>query len=169
MVAHDSARVNVPAPLSKRPNSETSLNVCCLIPKKSQGLVGAAVSTVFKQSSLDEAKEAMTKLLELLRSHPKAAEVVRRGEDDVLAFMGFPEKHWRQLHSTNPLERQSREIRRRTDVVGIFPNDASVVRLVGMLLVEQNDKWAVGRRYLSKESMALLDTEEPTMLEVTAD
>lgn len=85
---------------------------------------------------------------------PPSTEDVADSEDDVLAFMGSPQKHWRQLHSINPLERQNREIRRRTDVVGILPNDASVRRLVTMLLVEQNDQWAVGRRYFSKESMA---------------
>ncbi len=70
--------------------------------------------------------------------------------------MSFPEKHWRQIHSTNPLERQNREIRRRTDVVGIFPNRRSALRLVVMLLVEQNDDWAVSRRYFSLESMQLV-------------
>ena len=77
-------------------------------------------------------------------------------ENDVLAYMSFPEKHWRQIHSTNPLERQNKEIRRRTDVVGIFPNPRSALRLVTMLLVEQNDEWAVNKRYFSLESMELL-------------
>ncbi len=143
-------------------------NVCCLLPRKAQGLVGAAISSVFKQDNRDEAKEAMSRVLALLKSHPKAARVARAGEEDVLAFMAFPAKHWRQLHSTNPLERQNREIRRRTDVAGIFPNDASVIRLVGMLLVEQNDTWAVGRRYFGKESMDLLKPESPVMLETDA-
>ena len=89
----------------------------------------------------------------------------------MLAYMNFPEKHWRQLHSTNPLERQNREIRRRTDVVGIFPNPASALRLVTMLLIEQNDEWAVNKRYFSLESMALLKSPPPTpipSLEVAA-
>jgi len=140
-------------------------NVCCHLPKTAQGMVGAALSAVFKQSTRQEAKAAMTKVIGMLEKYPKAAEVVIEAEEDVLAFMGFPDKHWRQLHSTNPLERQNREIRRRTDVVGIFPNDASVIRLVGMLLVEQNDAWAVGKRYFSKGSMALLEKPPPPMLE----
>ncbi len=83
---------------------------------------------------------------------------LRNAEDDVLTYMTFPDAHWRQIHSTNPLERINKEIRRRTRVVGIFPNDASIIRLVGMLVIEQNDEWAVGRRYFSLNSMAKLDT-----------
>ena len=77
-------------------------------------------------------------------------------EADLLAFYGFPAEHWSKLRSTNPLERVNREIGRRTDVVGIFPNDAALLRLAGMLLLEQNDEWLVGRRYLSESSMALV-------------
>jgi transposase-like protein len=76
-------------------------------------------------------------------------------EADLLAFYAFPAEHWPKLRSTNPLERVNREIGRRSDVVGIFPNDAALLRLAGMLLLEQNDEWLVGRRYLSESSMAL--------------
>lgn len=131
-------------------------NVCALLPKSHQGVVGAALSTVFKQPDLAAAKIAMGKVLELLKKHPRAAAVAEAGEVDVLSFYAFPQAHWRQLHSTNPLERENREIRRRTDVVGIFPNDASVKRLVVSLLIDQNAAWAVGKRYLSLESMARL-------------
>ena len=79
-------------------------------------------------------------------------------EVDLLAFYAFPKEHWSKLRSTNPLERVNREIGRRTDVVGIFPNDAALIRLAGSLLVEQNDEWLVARRYLSQESLcAVLD------------
>jgi transposase-like protein len=77
-------------------------------------------------------------------------------EPDLLAFYAFPAEHWPKLRSTNPLERVNREIGRRSDVVGIFPNDAALLRLAGMLLLEQNDEWLVGRRYLSETSLAVL-------------
>jgi transposase-like protein len=80
-------------------------------------------------------------------------------EADILAFYAFPSSHWRKLRSTNPLERFNREIGRRTDVVGIFPDDRSLIRLAGMLCIEQNDEWLVGRGYLSAESIALCLTE----------
>ena len=84
-------------------------------------------------------------------------------EEDLIAFYAFPSEHWTKLRSTNPLERVNKEIGRRSDVVGIFPNDASVIRLAGALLSEQNDEWLVQRRYLSAESMALIlaATHEP--------
>ena len=86
-------------------------------------------------------------------------------EDDVLAFYAFPAEHWPKLRSTNPLERFNREIGRRTDVVGIFPDDASLIRLVSMLAIEANDEWLVGRSYISKGSMALLyDKQSDTSL-----
>ena len=90
------------------------------------------------------------------RTPPKVARLLEDAEADLLAFYGFPAEHWSKLRSTNPLERVNREIGRRTDVVGIFPNDAALLRLAGMLLLEQNDEWLVGRRYLSETSMALV-------------
>lgn len=129
-------------------------NVLALLPKSAQRLAAGAFRTAFDQSNLASAKEFFGKAIQLLEAkHPKAADCAREAEDDVLAYMSFPELHWRQIRSTNPLERLNREIRRRTDVVGIFPNDASLLRLVTMLLVEQHDEWSVGRRYFSIESM----------------
>jgi putative transposase len=84
------------------------------------------------------------------------ARLLEDAEADLLAFYAFPAEHWSKLRSTNPLERVNREIGRRSDVVGIFPNDAALLRLAGMLLLEQNDEWLVGRRYLSETSMALV-------------
>src|SRR5690606_6076572 len=88
---------------------------------------------------------------------PKAAQMLRDAEEEILAYMAFPTEHWRQLHSTNPLERLMREIGRRTDVVGIFPNRASLIRLAGAVLMEQQDEWmAAPRRYFSLASMSKL-------------
>jgi putative transposase len=91
---------------------------------------------------------------------PKVCRLLEDAEEDLLAFYAFPDAHWSKLRSTNPLERVNREIGRRSDVVGIFPNDTSVIRLAGALLIEQNDEWLISRRYLSAESMTLLDATQ---------
>jgi transposase-like protein len=103
---------------------------------------------------------------------PKVAALLEEAEDDVLAFYAMPDEHWPKLRSTNPLERFNREIGRRTDVVGIFPDDASVIRLVSMLAIEANDEWLVGRSYISQKSMAPLwaprdDRSIPTQIKET--
>ena len=93
---------------------------------------------------------------QLERRLPKVARLLEEAKEDVLAFYAFPAEHWPKIRSTNPLERFNREIGRRTDVVGIFPDDASVVRLVSMLAIEANDEWLVGRSYISQKSMTAL-------------
>ena len=93
---------------------------------------------------------------------PKVARLLLEAEEDLLAFYAFPAAHRSKLHSTNPLERVNREIGRRTEVVGVFPNDQALIRLAGSLLIEQNDEWLVSRRYLSEASMAELTSTEPT-------
>ena len=129
------------------------------LPKSKQGFVAAALRNVFAQTTTADAREAMTRVIALLEQrHESVAQLVRDAEDDVLAHFAFPESHRRQIRSTNPLERLNKELRRRVRVVGLFPNEASVVRLVGMLLVEQNDEWLAGdRRYFSIGSMKQLD------------
>ena len=92
----------------------------------------------------------------------KVAALLEEAEEDLLAFYGFPQDHWTKLRSTNPLERVNREIGRRTDVVGIFPNDKALIRLAASLVIEQNDEWLVGRRYLSQHTLASLgDRAQP--------
>jgi transposase-like protein len=97
-----------------------------------------------------------------MRPHwPKAAEMLLDAEDDILVYKTFPERHQRSIHSTNPLERLNREIRRRTNVVGVFPDRPSILRLTGSLLLEQDEDWRAGRRYFSKKSMdALLEPDQ---------
>ena len=133
-------------------------NVLETVPKSAQGFVAAALRNVFQQTSVEHAREAMGKAITAMQEKwPKAARVAENAEDDVLAYFAFPQAHWRQIRSTNPLERLNKELRRRVRVVGIFPTRASVLRLVGMLLVEQDDEWKVGsRRYFSASSMAAL-------------
>ena len=126
-----------------------------------RALVSAALREVFNADDYDHARSCVTTVIDQLQpTVPKVAELLADAEADLLAFYAFPAEHWTKLRSTNPLERVNREIGRRTDVVGIFPNDASLIRLAGMLLIEQNDEWLVGRRYLSQESLALLATPE---------
>jgi transposase-like protein len=131
-------------------------------PKDLQQLVGAAIRPIFRASSLDEARQLLGETVAHLEGRvPKAARLLE-AEEDLLAFYGFPAAHHSKLRSTNPLERVNREIGRRTDVVGVFPNDAALLRLAGSLLIEQNDEWLVSRRYLSEASMAELTTNPTT-------
>jgi transposase-like protein len=121
-----------------------------------RGLVSAALREIFDAPDAAAARERFGAVLERFQpTVPKVAELLEAAEEDLLAFYRFPQAHWPKLRSTNPLERVNREIGRRSDVVGIFPNDASALRLAGALLIEQNDEWLVARRYLSAESIAL--------------
>lgn len=139
-------------------------NVLCRVPKAAQGFVSATVRHVFDQPTGKEARDAMKAAIKMLQAkYPDAGRVLLEAGEDVLSYKSFPSKHWQQIHSTNPLERLNKEIRRRTDVIGIFPNAASATRLIAMLLVEQNDAWAVGRRYLSLESLATIPAATPAL------
>jgi transposase-like protein len=129
-----------------------------------RGMVSAALRELFNADSRQHAQERCGDVIARLTAPaPKVAQLLEAAEEDLLAFYAFPDAHWPKLRSTNPLERVNREIGRRADVVGIFPNDASAIRLTGALLIEQNDEWLVSRRYLSEESLALLaeDAHDP--------
>ena len=122
-----------------------------------QPMIATAIRQVFNAASGAEARERLGEVAERLADHaPKVAELLLGAEEDLLGFYALPKEHWSKLRSTNPLERVNREIGRRSDVVGIFPNDAALIRLAGALLIEQCDEWLVSRRYLSVESLALV-------------
>jgi putative transposase len=124
---------------------------------RAQPLVSGAIRGIFTATNGTEARQRLGQVVDQLRPHaPKVAALLEDAEPELLAFYAFPAEHWPRLRSTNPLERVNREIGRRSDVVGIFPNDAALLRLAGMLLLEQNDEWLVGRRYLSETSLALV-------------
>jgi putative transposase len=137
-----------------------------------RGMVSAALREIFNADSHEQAQHRCGEVIERLSGPaPKVSELLLEAEEDLLAFYRFPAAHWSKLRSTNPLERVNREIGRRSDVVGIFPNDAAAIRLAGMLLIEQNDEWLVSRRYLSEESLALVldDTAAQPAEEVVAE
>jgi putative transposase len=136
------------------------------VAKAQQPMIAAAIRGVFQAASLAEARQRLADVVEKLTSTaPKVAGLLEAAEPDLLAFYELPREHWSKLRSTNPLERVNREIGRRTDVVGIFPNDAALLRLAGAMLIEQNDEWLVARRYLSQESLAQVLGDEPTTRE----
>ena len=130
-------------------------NAMAHVGKGQRTMVAALLRTVFAQDSRAECHQQWRLVADQLREkYPKIATLMDGCEDEVLAHMAFPKAHRQQLHSTNPLERLNAEIKRRTDVVGIFPNEASTYRLVGALLLAQNDEWALQRRYMTLETLA---------------
>jgi putative transposase len=119
--------------------------------------LGAIVRSIFTADNGEDARRRLREAVDQLeRRLPKVAAMIEDAEPDVIAFYAFPAEHWPKIRSTNPLERFNRETGRRTDVVGIFPDDASLIRLVSMLAIEANDEWLVGRSYISQKSMATL-------------
>ena len=125
--------------------------------REQQPMLAALLRPIFNADSGEQARELVSDALDRLRKPlPKVAELLEEAEEDLLAFYALPAEHWPKLRSTNPLERVNREIGRRTDVVGIFPNDKALLRLAASVIIEQNDEWLVGRRYLSLDSLASL-------------
>jgi putative transposase len=134
-------------------------NVLAQVPKGSQEMVAAAIRTIFAQPDAEHVHEQFEQIATMLgRQLPKVEQMMRDAREDLLAFTAFPVAHWKKIWSTNPLERLNREVKRRTDVVGVFPNPPALLRLAGAVLVEAHDEWQVSdRRYLSERSMALLN------------
>lgn len=144
-------------------------NVLARVPKASTEMVAAAIRTVFAQPDADHVGAQLDEIARMLAPQfPDVSSMLIEAREDLLAFAAFPVAHWKKIWSTNPLERLNGEIKRRTRVVGIFPNDAAVLRLITAVIVDTHDEWQVAeRRYLSEESMVVLaaiDKTEPEQL-----
>ena len=144
-------------------------NALAHAPAKQRADVAAMLKTIFAQETKAEAVAQWNVVADALRDkQPKLGAMMDASREDVLAYMDFPKDHWPQISSTNPLERLNKEIKRRSDVVGIFPNDAAIIRLVGALMLETNDEWAVARRYMSLETLARLTHTDTVRLPAVA-
>src|SRR4051794_6444710 len=139
-------------------------NLLAHVPKTHADMVAAVFRTIFAQPDPEAVAKAWDEVRDQLSTtFPKVGPLMDEAKAEVLAFTAFPKAHWRKIWSTNPLERVNKEIKRRSRVVGIFPNAAAVIRLVGAILIDMHDEWiASDRRYLSEESMALLNTNTDT-------
>lgn len=132
-------------------------NALAHVGPKQRPAVVAMLKTIFAQESAEAAHKQWHHVADALRErYEKLAIMMDGSREEVLAYMAFPKEHWPQISSTNPLERVNKEIKRRADVIGIFPNNAAVIRLVGALMLEQNDEWAVSRRYMTLETIGTL-------------
>ena len=130
-------------------------NLLCRVPRSAQPFVATLVRTIFAQPSAAEVAAQLARVVEQLAGRfPEVASMLEGAAPDITAFAALPVAHWRQIWSNNPQERLNREIRRRSDVVGIFPGREAIMRLIGMVLAEQHDEWAVSRRYMSADSLA---------------
>jgi putative transposase len=134
-------------------------NALARVPKGQAEWVAAAIRTIFAQPDADLVRAQVETVAASLQAQlPAVADLLRDAREDLTAFAAFPTAHWRKIWSTNPLERLNREVKRRTDVVGIFPDDTALLRLASCVLIEAHDEWQVSdRRYLSEESMRQLN------------
>ena len=140
-------------------------NVLSHVPQGDKSVVAAALRTIFAQPNRAAAGQQLNEVLQVMATRwPKAAQLLDDAEEEILAYMAFPHEHWTRIYSTNPLERLNKEVKRRTNVVGVFPNEAAVIRLVAAILAEQSDEWEVDRRYFSAESMRKLLEPAPLLL-----
>jgi putative transposase len=146
------------APAGSAHRVHLTRNAQDLVPRSARSMVASAVRMVFEQPDAGAARAQLDRVIDGLRPRFGAvADLLTEAEPDLLAHFGFPEPHRRQIRSTNPLERLNKEIKRRTAVVGIFPTRPSVLRLVGLILAEQDDEWQDGRRYFRPDTMGLID------------
>lgn len=130
-------------------------NALSAVPKEAQQMVGATIRTVFAQPDGESAHGQWRRVADGFRERfPKLAALMDEAEEEVLSYAAFPKEHWQKLWSNNPLERLNKEVKRRTEVVGIFPDEGAVIRLVGAILNEQHDEWQVGKRYFGASSLA---------------
>jgi putative transposase len=166
----DAIAATLPGASWQRCRTHFMRNLLTRVPKSAQSFVATMVRSIFAQPDADTVHEQHRRIADQLETRfPEAAALLDEAAGEILAFTAFPKEHWRQLWSNNSLERLNKEIRRRTDVVGIFPNRSSIVRLVGAVLAEQHDEWAVARRYMSAESIAKALTDpDPETEEVMA-
>jgi putative transposase len=158
----DAIAATLPGASWQRCRTHFMRNLLTRVPKAAQSFVATMVRSIFAQPDADTVREQHLRVIaQLAERFPEAAELLDEASPDLLAFTCLPKEHWRQLWSNNSLERLNKEIRRRTDVVGIFPDRPSIIRLVGAVLAEQNDEWAVARRYMSVESVAKALADPP--------
>ena len=144
-------------------------NLLATIPKAHAEFVAAAFRSIFALGTRAEVEARWDEVADTLEQRfPKAAESMRAARTDVLAFGAFPAAHWRKIWSNNPLERLNKEVKRRSNVVGIFPNDQAAIRLIGAVLADQHDEWAIARHYLSETPMAQLTQSRDTQADQPA-
>ncbi len=165
----DAIAATIPGATWQRCRTHFMRNLLTRVPKSMQDFVATIVRSVFAPPDAHStAAQADRIIAQLQPRFSAAAELLEEARDDILAFTGFPKEHWRQIWSNNPLERLNKEIRRRTDVVGIFPNRNAVIRLVGSVLAELHDEWVVSRRYMSLDSLLKVVAQVPVAATSTA-
>ena len=170
--AHEGLKASIAKVLHatwQRCRVHTMRNLLAHAGKQGRGVAAAFIATAFAQDTAEAAKTQWRKVADQLRPRlPKLAAAMDDAEVDVLAYMDFPPAHWTKLHSTNSLERLNGEVKRRTDVVGIFPSEDAIYRLVGAILLEQNDEWAVQRaRHMTLETITALSDDAAVSLPMT--
>ncbi len=162
----------LPGACWQRCRTHFAANLLAKVPRSAQPVVAGLLRSVFDQPDAEQVHAQLNRVEQQLRERfPAVADYLLDAKDDLLAFTAFPTEHWTKIRSNNPQERLNKEIRRRTDVVGIFPDRTSAIRLIGAVLAEQHDEWSVGRRYLSAESLtkARVKAVSTTATQTTTD